>query len=33
MCSPDFLAMHDILLREAAADAPSKWLTRIGTSG
>ena len=33
MCSPDFLAMHDILLREAAADARSKWLTRIGTSG
>ena len=30
MCSPDFLAMHSILLREAAADARSKWLTRIG---
>ena len=31
MCSPDFLAMLKILVREAAADARSKWLTRIDT--
>ena len=31
MCSPDFLAMLKILVREAAADAKSKWLTRIDT--
>jgi hypothetical protein len=28
MCSPDFQAMYDILLREAAVNARSKWLTR-----
>jgi hypothetical protein len=31
MCSPDFLAMHHTLLWKAAADARSKWLTRIGS--
>jgi hypothetical protein len=31
VCSPDFQMMYDILLREAAVNARSKWLSRTST--
>jgi hypothetical protein len=31
MCSPDFLAMYDVLSREAATTAWSKGMTRTST--
>ena len=31
LCSPDFQQAYDMLIREAALDARSKWPTRPGT--
>jgi DNA-binding MarR family transcriptional regulator len=33
LCSPDFREVYDLLIREAAFDARSKWLDRITPRG
>jgi hypothetical protein len=33
VCSPDFRAVYEIMIHEAAFDARSRWLARIGASG
>lgn len=32
MCSPNFLQTYDMLMREAASEARSKWLERTRSS-
>ena len=33
VCSPDFRALYEIMMHDAALDARSKWLARISASG
>jgi hypothetical protein len=33
VCSPDFRALYEIIMHEAASNARSKWLARISASG
>ena len=33
LCSPEFQEVYDLLIREAASEARSKWLTRISPRG
>jgi hypothetical protein len=33
VCSPDFRALYEIMMHEAASNARSQWLDRISASG
>jgi hypothetical protein len=33
VCSPDFRALYEIMVHDAALDARSKWLARISAGG
>ena len=33
VCSPDFRALYEIMMHDAALDARSKWLARLSAGG